>query len=211
MRGQIPRGAGPAEALEILRIGFERYDSEIGPGLGTAPTVKPDVRADVPKAASVRIWQSREKSNECLPDAVFLMFRIGNQRCVRDQAQIDRPRQKRRAPSNHGIESSSDRAEKGTLAQSVKRMNAAKRFGEIHPGTAGVLGPRTRHGLPAAVTSGGMSLVTTEQAPITLRAPISTPGMMNARAPMNASAPMVIFAVTSWSAGCEKSWLPVLR
>ena len=90
-------------------------------------------------------------------------------------------------------------------------MNAAERLGEIHPETGGVLGPRTRQGLPAALTSGGTSLVTTEQAPITLRAPISIPGRTNARAPMNASSPIVILAVTSWSAGWEKSWLPVLR
>src|SRR5207248_10567674 len=72
-------------------------------------------------------------------------------------------------------------------------------------------GRNTRHGFPAAKTSGGTFSVTTEHAPITLRSPIVTPGKTNARAPIKASAPMVIFAAVRGILGCEKSWLPVLR
>src|ERR1044071_5410376 len=53
-------------------------------------------------------------------------------------------------------------------------------------------GRSTWQGLPAATVSAGTSLVTTEQAPTTLRAPIVTPGMTKARAPMKASSPIVI-------------------
>jgi len=86
-------------------------------------------------------------------------------------------------PHTHSGEAPDDDPEK------VARESAS---GEIH-----ARGRMTEQGLPAAITSGGTSLVTTEQAPITLRAPISTPGMTNARAPMNASSPIVILAVTS--------------
>src|SRR5436305_4468132 len=72
-------------------------------------------------------------------------------------------------------------------------------------------GRKTRHGFPAAKTSGGTSSVTTEHAPITLRSPIVTPGKTNARAPIKASEPMIIFAVVSGMLVCEKSWLPALR
>src|SRR5450432_648364 len=80
-----------------------------------------------------------------------------------------------------------------------------------HPVMGGVLGRRTRHGLPAAMTFGGTSFVTTEQAPITLPAPIVTPGMTKARAPMKASSPIAIVAVTSGISGRAKSCVPVLR
>src|SRR5262249_39862705 len=69
----------------------------------------------------------------------------------------------------------------------------------------------TRHGLPAAMTSSGTSLVTTEHAPTTARAPIFTPGKTNARAPMNASSPIVIFATVSGIAGSWKLCVPLLR
>src|SRR5437588_11920251 len=72
-------------------------------------------------------------------------------------------------------------------------------------------GRKTRHGFPAAKTSGGTFSVTTEHAPMTLRSPIVTPGKTNARAPIKASAPMIIFAAVRGILGCEKSWLPVLR
>src|SRR5438477_10792599 len=68
----------------------------------------------------------------------------------------------------------------------------------------------TRHGFPAATTSAGTSLVTTEQAPIMLRAPIFTPGKINARAPMNASSPIVILPATSGISGLLKSCVPPL-
>src|SRR2546423_11683280 len=72
-------------------------------------------------------------------------------------------------------------------------------------------GRKTRHGFPAAKTSGGTFSVTTEHAPMTLRSPIVTPGKTNARAPIKASAPIVIFAAIRGILDWEKSWLPVLR
>src|SRR5581483_2145703 len=69
----------------------------------------------------------------------------------------------------------------------------------------------TRHGLPAATTFSGTSLVTTEQAPMMARAPMVTPGRTNARAPTNASAPIVIRPATSGISGRLKSCVPALR
>lgn len=83
-------------------------------------------------------------------------------------------------------------ARRKTRSGDPEQMNRKVPAGKTH-----ARGFNTEQGFPAAKTSGGMSLVTTEQAPMTLRAPITTPGMMKARAPTNASSPMVIFAVTN--------------
>ncbi len=45
-------------------------------------------------------------------------------------------------------------------------------------------------GLPAAIVSSGMSLLTTDPAPITHRSPICTPGQITTLPPIQQSAPM---------------------
>src|SRR4029453_3220772 len=59
----------------------------------------------------------------------------------------------------------------------------------------------TGGGLPAAITSEGISRVTTLPAPMTDRSPMVTPGQMMAPPPTHTSEPMVI--------GCPaKLWFP---
>src|SRR5215472_7568056 len=57
-------------------------------------------------------------------------------------------------------------------------------------GVHSVISRTTRHGLPAANTPSGISLVTTLPAPITARGPIRTPGRMIAPPPTQTSDPI---------------------
>ena len=63
------------------------------------------------------------------------------------------------------------------------------------PGSPGasssaVMGRKTRQGLPTATTPAGMSLVTTDPAPMTLLSPMVTPGQMTTLPPIQTLLPM---------------------
>src|SRR2546423_15480291 len=203
-----------AESLDGFRIRLDRDESRFRISIRKSTqdrAVESNVRSDVDEDIAGlkkqrKIEQRRDfiaKNNivgglSCRAREADLFARIDPESCAEHlNVEIARRNKQPGQPNAHRREPPDRDPEKVTR--------------EIASGKTHARGRMTEQGLPAAMTSGGTSLVTTEQAPITLRAPISTPGRTKARAPMNASGPIVILAVTNWSAGCEKSWLPVLR
>src|SRR4029079_16788384 len=84
------------------------------------------------------------------------------------------------------------------LISSSFALLAASRAIHASPSGYSVISRITRHGLPAANTPSGMSLVTTLPAPMTVFEPIFTPGQMIALPPTQTSDPISMGLANSW-------------
>jgi hypothetical protein len=90
------------------------------------------------------------------------------------------------APPRAPLDDPSRPAPDGSQAVHGRRAQApvAPEVARYAARSSSMIGRSTRHGLPAATTSGGTSRVTTLPAPITARAPRVTPGPKRTRSPV---------------------------